>query len=86
MLYANYKDMKICIRIGLDIQQKIVAMRVNYVWGGLGESIGGETFKSLTINKYDIHKISIHIYFYNMYKYIHTKYTYIILCIYIIYI
>ena len=35
MLYANYKDMKICIRIGLDIQQKIVAMRVNYVWGGV---------------------------------------------------
>ena len=84
MLYANYKDMKICIRIGLDIQQKIVAMRVNYVWGGLGEGIGGETFKSLTINKYDIHKISIHIYFHNMYKYIHTKY--ILYYIYILYI
>ena len=84
MLYANYKDMKICIRIGLDIQQKIVAMRVNYVWGGLGEGIGGETFKSLTINKYDIHKISIHIYFYNMYKYIHTKY--ILYYIYMLYI
>ena len=52
--------------------------------GGLGEGIGGETFKSLTINKYDIHKILIHIYFYNMYKYIHTKY--ILYYIYILYI
>ena len=52
--------------------------------GGLEEGIGGETFKSLTINKYDIHKISIHIYFYNMHMYIHTKY--ILYYIYMLYI